>query len=106
MSGLNFKMRKIDNGYEARVFIGGFNFGSIGPTPAQALNGAVGLANNLVGLLEENPELKAVLPPQAHAALMAIKIASAAAKSGQLKAVAKKIPKAAATVAAVLRSIL
>lgn len=106
MNNLRVKVRRIDGGYEGRVTIGAISVGAEAATPAQALNAATGVANQLLAVVEANPELAALMPPQAKAAIQAIKIASWAAKNGELRKYAKKLPAAAKTVASVLRSIL
>jgi len=107
MNNLSLRVRRIKGGgYRGEVSIGGVVVGADSDSAAQSLNAAVGLGRTLVNVLEQNPELKALMPPQAQAALKAIQIASWAAKNGELQKVAKKLPAAARTVANVLRSIL
>lgn len=106
MNNLSLRVRRINGGYRGEISIGGIVVGAESNSAAQSLNAAVGLGRQLVNVLEANPELKALMPPQAQAALKAIQIATWAAKSGELKKVAKQLPAAAKTVAAVLRSIL
>lgn len=105
--GLRIKLRRVDDGYEAIFRVGGIAIGAESDDPESALHAASGLAHELSTVMAAHPELAALMPPQAVLALKAIRIASWAAKNGQLQDVAKKLtPVAASVVKNVLRSIL
>jgi hypothetical protein len=107
MNGLSLRVKRVNDGtYRGEVSIGGVTVGAESDTAAQSLNAAVGLGRTLITVLDQHPEMRALMPPQAQAALKAIQLASWAAKNGELRKYAKQIPNAAKTVANVLRGIL
>jgi hypothetical protein len=79
--------------------------GAANEDPAAALHAAAGLAKDFVKAIERQPELQALLPPQAQAALTALKVAAWAAKNKKLRAAAKELPRAVASVINVLRKV-
>lgn len=107
MPKMRIRVRRIDGGFEGIVKIGDISIGAASDDAVSALHAASGLAHELSAAMDAHPELKALIPPQATAALKAIRIASWAAKNGRLPDVAKKLaPVAVSTVKSVLRSIL
>ena len=99
-------MSRVPGGYHATVNLGAYSIGATSDDAAAALHAASGLASDLSKVMEAHPELAALVPPQATAALKAIRIASWAAKNGKLPEVAKQIgPVAVKAVTSVLRSI-
>src|SRR4051812_5428469 len=95
-----------DGGYEMLFRVGEICIGANGDEAVDALASAAALAHELSDTMAKHPELAALMPPQAVAALKAIRLASMAAQSGQLQQVAKLAPTAARVVTSVLRSIL
>lgn len=97
---LRFDVHRVANGYECIVRIGEFTIGSTSEDAAGALNAASGLASDLTAVMRENPELAALMPPQATAALKAIRLAAWAVRN-------KRIPKGTSKHAlTVVKSIL
>jgi len=104
---MRIKLKKVDDGYDCHVTIAGITIGAESEGAAEALHAASGLASDLTKYMERHPELQALLPPQASAALKAIRIASWAAKEGKLPEAAKALgPTAVNTVKSILRSVL
>lgn len=60
----------------------GLFIGAYGRDAAEALHAAAHVASEMDAVLKRNPELAAIVPPQATAAFRAISIASRAVKSG------------------------
>lgn len=88
------------------VDLGHFGVGAVSDEAAPALHAAAGLAKDFVAAVEKHPELAKFLPPQAQAALLAIKVAAWAAKNDKLKEMAKQIgPNAVATVTRLLKGL-
>lgn len=103
---MRIKIKRLDDGYDCLVTVGDVTIGASSDDPANALHAAAGLAHDLTNAMEKHPELQALLPPQATAALKAIRIASWAAKEGKLPEVAKTLgPTAVNTVKSILRSV-
>lgn len=106
MRGLRVQLRRDgEGGFDCLVTIGDITIGAASDDedPRAALNAATGLANDLLKVVEQNPALAVLIPPQATAALTALRFAAAAARSGRLD----KVPAAAANaVRSILRSII
>lgn len=60
----------------------GMYVGAYGRDPADALHAAASVAAQMDAVIKRNPELAAIIPPQATAAFAAISLASKAVKSG------------------------
>lgn len=104
---INIKMYRVDGGYQCTVDLGDVHIGAASEDAASALHAAAGLAHDLSTAMANHPEMAALLPPQATAALKAIRLASWAVKNGRIpEAVAKIGPKAVSAVKSVLRSFL
>ena len=102
MRGLRVKLRRDgEGGFDCLVTVGDITIGAASDSedPRAALNAATGLANDLLKVIEQNPALAPLIPPQATAALTALRLAAAAARSGRLD----QVPAAAANA---VRSIL
>jgi len=84
---------------------GDFTIGAASDDKVSALNAATGLATDLVRTIEAHPELSLLLPPQATAALRAVRIAAAAARAGKLADAAKIAPAAVNAVRSILKNI-
>jgi hypothetical protein len=107
MPTMRIRVRRIDGGFEGLVKIGDISIGASSDDAVSALHAASGLAHELSATMAAHPELAVLIPPQATAALKAIRIASWAAKNGRLPDVAAKLaPVAVATVKSILRNIL
>jgi len=108
MPSLRINVRRLpDGGYEALFRVGDVAIGASSDEAVDALHAAAGLAHELSQAMAAHPELQALMPPQAVLALKAIRVASWAAKNGQVQAIAKNVgPVAASVVKSVLRSIL
>ena len=104
MKGLRVKLRRDEEGgFDCLVTVGDFTIGAASDDPRAALNAATGLASDLLRTIEANPELAILLPPQATAALSALRLAAAAARAGRLS----EAPRAAANaIRSILRSVI
>lgn len=108
MNGLRIKVRRTEDGdgFDCLVTVGEFTIGAASDDKVSALNAATGLAADLVKTIEAHPELSMLLPPQATAALKAIRLAAAAARAGRLADVANVVPSAVSAVRSILKNIL
>ena len=108
MPSLRINLKRLeDGGYEALFRVGDVAIGASSDEAVDALPAAAGLAHELSQAMAAHPELQALMPPQAVMALKAIRVASWAAKNGQVQAIAKSVgPVAASVVSKVLRNIL
>lgn len=104
---MRIKLRRAEDGdgYDCLVTVGDFTIGAASDDKLSALNAATGLAADLVKTIEAHPELSVLLPPQATAALKAIRIAASAARAGRLADVANVAPAAVQAVRSILKSI-
>lgn len=95
-------------GVGCNVVLGDISVGVASDDAVAALHAASGLAASLSAQMSAHPELMALLPPQATAAIKAIHLASKIARNGgDIAEVAKRVgPVAAKTVAKLLSSIL
>lgn len=104
---MRIKLRRVEDGYDCLISVGDVSIGAASDDAASALNAASGLALDLTKAMEAHPELAMLLPPQATAALKAIRIAAWAARNGKLPAIAATLgPTAVRTVQSILRSVL
>ena len=106
---MRIKVRKADDGrgYECVVNVGDISIGAKSDDPAAALNAASGLAADITAIMSEHPELAALMPPQATAALKAIRIAAWAARNKRLPEVARQLgPTTMRTVQSILKRVL
>lgn len=104
---MRIKIRRADDGYDCHVTVGDITIGAVSDNPIAALNAASGLALDLTRAMEANPALAMLLPPQATAALKAIRIAALAARTGRIPEVVRTLgPTAVNTVKSILRSVL
>jgi hypothetical protein len=104
---INIALKKLDDeSYSCTVDFGDVHIGADGDDAVTALHAASGLAHDLSAAMDKHPELAALLPPQATAALKAIRIASWAIKNGKLPEAINAVgPKAVSAVKSVLKSI-
>jgi hypothetical protein len=104
---LRIKLRRAEDGdgFDCLVRVGEFTIGAASDDKLSALNAATGLASDLMKVVEAHPELSLLLPPQATAALKAIRIAANAARMGRLADVANTVPAAAKAVRSILANI-
>lgn len=106
MKGLRCKLtRDGEGGFDCLITVGDITIGAASDDPRAALNAATGLASDLLAQIEAHPELKILLPPQATAALAALRLAAAAARAGRLADAAKVAPAAVQAVKSILRNI-
>jgi hypothetical protein len=107
---LKYRMRKLDDalgGYECIVSIGDFHIGANSDTPEKTLYAASGLAAKYAEILDKHPELAAVIPPEATAALQAVQIAAYVARHGKLPPKVKTLSEGAvSTVKSILKGFL
>jgi hypothetical protein len=88
---LNFRMRRLDDGYECIVSIGAMHIGADSDTPQGTLFAAAGLAAKLAEQMEQHPELAEFMPPQATAALKAMQLAAYVQRHGKLPPNVKRV---------------
>jgi predicted nucleic acid-binding protein len=107
MRGLRIKLRRAEDGegFDCLVTVGEFTIGAASDDKLSALNAATGLATDLVRVIEQNPALSMLLPPQATAALQALRVAANAARAGKLADVVNIAPSAVKAVRSILKNI-